>query len=73
VRNGTAASERRRHHDVDTAARPGLWRREIKTVLSEGEAREVLSGYIAGETLRCAASRLGLGANGSSGLRPQVM
>jgi hypothetical protein len=59
--------------DTLPVARPGLWRREIKTVLSEGEAREVFSGYIAGETLRCVASRLGLGANGSLGLRPRVM
>lgn len=53
--------------------RAGLWRREIKTILSESEAREVCSGSIVGESLHYAASRSGLDRNGSSGLRPRVM
>jgi hypothetical protein len=53
--------------------RPGFWRREIKTILSESEAREVCSGAIIGETLQYAASRSALDGNGSSGLGPRIM
>lgn len=59
--------------DALPAIRPGLWRREIKTVLSESEAREVFSGSVVGETLHYAAARSGLDANGPSGLRPRIM
>jgi hypothetical protein len=51
----------------------GLRRRELKTILSQAEAREICSGAIIGESLEHAAKLVGQQAHGPVRFRPDVM
>lgn len=51
----------------------GLHRRELKTILSEEEARRVCGGAIVGDTLKHAATWSGASENATAAFTPKVM
>jgi hypothetical protein len=51
----------------------GIKRRELQTILSQGEAEQACQGCIVGESAKHAATLIGLDQSGHAGFRPQVV